>query len=278
MALRLKSEKQTPEKEKSSTAGKDQVELLKSKPPSLIEIIDESILYMQEEVGFLRPSSLWGCERMCVFQLAMAPKSPEHKDPRMMKILKNGDKVHEILQKYIGDHPEYWFAPESRVDATISVAGCRVKGSCDGIVIRRSDGYRFAIEVKSKASGLFQKLVKPDPAHILQASVYAKLHKVWWTTIIYWDKDTQYLKEFPVCFCPDRWAKIEERVATIKGMADAALTGKGENGGRLWDSLETKKLPVFNPKRCDPGFCPFTTFCKIHGGRPQDVQPPPWFR
>jgi hypothetical protein len=244
-------------------------DLLKQKPPSLVEVTEDAMASRQDERGFLRPSSLWKCDRMCVFHLCRAPQNPQKQDARMQRILDQGTATHEVMQGYLADHPEYWFAPEARVDTV--VAGVRVRGSCDGILIRRSDGYRFGIEIKTKGNDAFNKLTKPDPDHILQASLYAKLNNVWWITIIYWDKDKQFLKEYPVCYDPAVWASIEERVAAIKTMADEAL-GKGHR----YTHLDHKKLPKFDPKKCDPKFCPFKTFCEDCGGAPSTVPNRMW--
>ena len=170
----------------------------------------------------------------------------------MLRILDNGTKVHEILQSYLADHPEWWFAPESRV--LVEVEGAMIRGSCDGVLIRRSDGYRVGIEIKSKAHGAFMKLTKPEPNHVMQAMIYARLQKLHWIVILYWDKDKQHMKEFPVEYDASYWRDFRARVRELKGYVD-----RGE-------------LPKFDPDRCDPTFCQYVDHCTKKGGKPETVR------
>ena len=239
-------------------AGKKR--LIHEPPPSLRGIIEQAQALDGDCRGYLRPSSLWGCERACVYLLTRAPKSPDLKNARLKRILDVGTATHTVVQGYLANHPEWWFAPEARVE--VVVEGVRIKGSCDGILIRRSDGYRFGIEIKTKKHDLFDALVTPDPDHVRQASLYAKLHRVYWITILYWDKDQQHLKEYPVSYEEGMWESIKERIRTIKAFAEKAV---GEGKPLYWENIDPECMPPFVKKRCDVGFCNYWEICRSHG-------------
>jgi hypothetical protein len=248
---------EAPPEKKAETS----TDILKQKPPSLLEIIEESQDIQKERRGFLRPSAILGCDRQNVFRLLRAPKSPERIDNRIQRILDNGTAVHSVVQGYLARHHDWWFAPEAKV--LQEVDGTLIKGSCDGILIRRSDGYRFGIEVKTINHESWLKLTRPDPKHVFQASIYAVMNKVWWITIYYWDKDKQNHKEYPVSYDSSRWQEIKDRVKYLRGLADASVGNKPLH----WPNATSASLPVFDKKQCDPNWCDYSEFCR-HMGAP----------
>ncbi len=232
-------------------------ELLRQRPPSIVGVIDDQLERKTAKLNFFRPSMLHGCDRANVFHYKQSPFHPSRQDPRMLRILDNGTKVHEILQEILADHPEWWFAPESRV--LVEVEGATVRGSCDGVLIRREDGYRVGIEIKSMAHEAFMKLTKPSDWHILQASIYMRLMGLYWIVIVYWDKDKQHLKEFAVHYDAERWKETKKRIKELKGFIN-----RGE-------------LPEFDSKTCDPTFCQYVDYCKKRGGKPELAERK-WFK
>lgn len=214
-------------------------------PPSLIELIDEVNDSQGETYNFFRPSMLHGCDRANVFHYNVAPyRTPKHA-PRMLRILDNGTKIHELVQQYLGDSPKWWFAREARIYK--KVAGAWVRGSCDGVLIRRSDLYRMGVEIKTINHAEWLSLAKPKPMHVLQACVYARLQGLKWIVILYWDKGTQNLKEFPVRYNAKRWKEVKQRVRALKKYVDE------------------KRIPAYNPTTCDPSFCGFVEHCRKKG-------------
>jgi len=226
-------------------------------PPSVIGIIDDVIEADKEVVRFFRPSMFHGCPRANVFHHVMAPRHPQRITNRLRRILDNGSAVHEWVQEhYLSRHLKYWFIKEPKVLAKIN--GAYVRGSCDGVFIRRSDGYRFGIEFKTIGHTYFERLTKPKPEHVLQARIYMRLQKLDYIVIVYWDKDKQFLKEFPVKADDAEWKKITQRVKKFKGYADKYDAAKN-------DRDRAKALPVYNRKVCDPDFCTYTDYCKKMG-------------
>lgn len=218
----------------------------KEPPPSLIGLIDDVLERKTHKLNFFRPSMLGGCDRANVFHYMNAPYHPSRQNPRMMRILDNGTVVHELIQKYLADHPEWWFAPESRI--YVDIDGAWIRGSCDGVLIRRSDGYKFGIEIKTINHDEWLKLTKPKEGHVFQAGIYANVQKLTWVTVLYWDKNTQNLKEYPIkCRKSHYWENMKARVKELKGFID-----RGE-------------LPRYDPSKCSTDFCNFVDFCRKKG-------------
>lgn len=220
-------------------------ELLKAEPPSTVAYIDAVLRERTRERKYFRPSMLHGCDRQNVFHYTRAPSKPQRQEPRMMRILDNGTAVHEVLQGYLSDHPDVWFAPESRILVEINDAW--VRGSCDGVLIRRSDGYRWGIEIKTIAHDEFMKLSKPKKEHIAQAMIYMAVQKLYWITIIYWDKDKQHLKEYPIAFDPVLWKQTQERIKHLVSYVNA------------------NTLPEYDKSTCNTFFCQYVDHCRTKG-------------
>lgn len=255
-------------------AGDDKVEKLQrggdshlsKRPPSIIDHLNDVLDAERERKNFFRPSMLHGCKRQNVFHYMDAERSPQQMPNQLQLILDNGTAAHGIIQKYLQNHPDIWFVPEGKIDAEIE--GARVRGSSDGVLIRRSDLYRWGLELKTIKSDLF-KLLRPldnwedvyklkqtqvaldlierVEGHVDQASIYCVLMKLQWITLLYWNKDSQALKEFPVQFSAERWEKLKKRIKFLKSFVDK------------------QTLPKFDPAECDPVFCGFTRVCRKNG-------------
>ena len=224
----------------------EQHALFKETPPSIIGVIDDVLDARRVHLKFFRPSGLHGCKRQNIFHYTHAPSHPSRQDNRMMRILDNGSAVHEWVQEeYLSKHPEYWFVKEPKVLA--EVEGVTVRGSCDGILIRRSDGYRWGLEFKTINHEGFQKLTGPQDKHVLQSSIYMALQKLHWITVVYWDKDKQNLREYNVPHSKELWERTKVRLREYKGF------------------LDRDELPAYNSKACDLTFCNFVDHCRKMG-------------
>jgi hypothetical protein len=221
-------------------------DLLDRKPPSVERLIDEVLEeQIEDRPNFFRPSMLWGCNRSNYFHYMNAPFHPQRQAPRMKRILDEGTAIHKVVQGYLADHPEWFFAPEARVRRRIKRA--LVRGSTDGVLIRRTDGYRFGIEIKSKKNSLFVKLTKPESGHVSQATTYGRILGVKWVVIVYWNKDNQAIKEYPVRVDLPTWRETRRRIAYLHGF------------------VQRKEIPKFDPKTCDVSFCSFQDHCRKKG-------------
>jgi len=215
------------------------------RPPSIEGIIDDVLEARTVEQHFFRPSMLFGCKRANVFHYTRVPHHPQRQNPRMLRILDNGTAIHSVLQGYLADHPDWWFAPESRI--LVKVQGATIRGSCDGVLIRREDGYRVGVEIKSISHDQFIKLTKPKPEHVFQAGLYCRLQKLPWIVIIYWDKNTQHLKEYVVRYNPQQWEDVKERVKELYGY------------------VQSGELPEYDASTCDTTFCATVDYCRSKG-------------
>lgn len=210
-------------------------------PPSLVGILDEVHEQRTKAPNFFRPSMLSGCDRANVFHYLRVPHHPPRQDGRMQRILDTGSAVHTLLQEYLSDHPDYYFAKEARV---LGHAGqALIRGSCDGVLIRRSDGYRFGVEIKTIAPKGFEDLRRPKPEHVQQFTIYLALQNLAWGVVLYFNKGNQELKEYAVPCDPALWQKLRERAETLYGF------------------IERRSLPLVNPKTCNRLFCQSVEYC-----------------
>lgn len=214
-------------------------------PPSLIGLIEEVLEAKTKNPNYFRPSMLAGCDRANVFHYTQAPHHPPRMNGRMQRILDNGEAVHKVVQGYLADHREWFFAPETRV--FVQVAGMLVRGSCDGVLIRRSDGYRFGIEIKTINSSGFSGLRGPLEKHVFQASIYARLMGLDWIKVLYWDKDKQGMKEYDVAVSQARYETMVKRVVHLKQFVTAGT------------------LPPYDARTCDTEFCHSVDECRRRG-------------
>jgi hypothetical protein len=91
------------------------------------------------------------------------------------------------------------------------------------------------------------KLSKPKKEHIAQAMIYMAVQKLYWITILYWDKDKQHLKEYPIEFDPVLWKHTQERIKTLKTFVDSDT------------------LPAYDKGTCNTFFCTYVDHCREKG-------------
>lgn len=191
-----------------------------AEPPPLTAagMVDTVLRQRGEEVPpYFRPSMIAGCPRMNVFWYRRVPRgSVGRVDPRFERILDTGTALHSLVQGYLGHHPLVYFVPE------VPVVSLRhhIRGSCDGLFIHRESGVRWGLELKTMGSE-FDKLTKPKPAHVIQATIYGVLAGVSWMNILYLGKEKSAFKEFLVPVSQAAWSFAVERVRTYKEFADA---------------------------------------------------------
>lgn len=214
-------------------------------PPSVEGLIDDVLTRRTEKLHFFRPSMLGGCDRANVFHYMNAPFHPQRQNPRLLRILDTGSATHELVQGYLGDLHEWWFVKEARI--LVHVGNALVRGSCDGVLIRRRDLYRFGLEIKTINHEDFIKLTKAKPQHVFQALLYCHLQKLPWIVIVYWDKDKQHIKEYPIRAEKSAWLETKARVKELYGY------------------VERRELPEYDESTCDTSFCQFVDFCRKKG-------------
>lgn len=243
------------EKEKASlpsweTEPPPDLDLLQQRPPSVMNLIETVIHQMEDETPYFRPSGLSGCTRANVFFYNRAPESAVHAGSQLQRILDSGTALHEMLQGYLAAHPGCFFAPEAKV----FLPELRIKGSCDGIITRRADNYRWGVEFKTIGDKGFDALKGPKPDHVTQASIYARLAGVWWITIVYFNKSNGSMKEYPVHYDPNLWqTKVVDRALALHALVDSGT------------------IPPFDSVQCRDGItlCKFVRHCfRLQGKKP----------
>lgn len=245
MTLRLAIKRAIGAAEKLPVVELPTQKSLDEEPPSIEGLIDEVLSLETRRLKFFRPSMLDGCDRQNVFHYMNAPSHPQRQNPRLKRILDNGTYTHSRLQKYLGDHWNWWFAPEARV--MVEVRGALIRGSCDGVLIRRTDRFAVGCEFKSVNHTEFLKLAKPKPEHVKQASLYMNLQQLPYIIVVYEDKDKQHIKEYAVKYNPGAWKEKRARIRY------------------LHQYVEEGKLPEFDKNTCNPVFCGFVDYCRKKG-------------
>lgn len=251
--LKLKASTDTVRTEKRTvTKTKKHLTVVKEtpvvdQPPSLIQIVEaRSTRDRAPHRGWFRPSGLFGCDRQCVFHYQMIRQDARNIDDRLHRILENGTAVHSALQDvYLATHPDYWFIKEPKVERVIR--GALVAGSCDGVMIRRSDGFRWGVEIKTINHDEFMRLTRPKEDHVFQSRIYMGLQELPFITILYWDKDKQLLKEFHVKRSRKMWSEVEDRVEYLHSF------------------VESGKLPKYDRATCNKTFCSYVKWCRKQG-------------
>ena len=220
----------------------------KQPPPSVTSLIDQVLDKRDQEwPAYLRPSMVFDCDRKNVYHYQGAPQSPTSYGAKLSRILDTGTAIHKMLQDYLAEHEAIFFVPEVKVSAVLGRNNVRVQGSCDGLIIRRSDGHRSALEIKTISPKGFEALKAPVAKHIGQAMIYAKLMGVHFITFLYFCKGSQAFKEYQVPADDSRWQAFVERVEILK------------------DYVDEGKLPVYEKKSCDTSFCRFVGQCRKDG-------------
>lgn len=217
----------------------------RSKPPSTVSIVEYVLdKRRQQPAGYFRPSGFGGCDRNNVYHYRREPEELPQHDNRMWKILDIGTKLHDLFQKdYFSEHPDILFVPEPKVEGLLGPRRARVQGHADGVLIRRSDGYRWLLEIKTKSPAAFKSLKEPEPSHVWQVTLYARLLGLHWASIYYFCKGSNAVKEFQVEVTDKQWDKAVKRATHLKMYVD--------NG----------TLPKYDENTCSKKFCRWVDRC-----------------
>lgn len=220
----------------------------KQAPPSVISLIEQ--VNAESDLpwpNFFRPSMVFGCDRQNVYHYAHAKETPAQKGPKLRRILDTGTALHTMHQNYLANHKDIFFVPEPKLSVRLGGKKAHVRGSCDGLIIRRSDGYRFVIELKTISKEGFDSLRAPKKEHIKQAMIYARLIGVHWIMFVYICKSSSNMKEYAIPAIDSQWDDFVERV-----------TG-------LMKHVENKTLPMYDRNTCNIQFCNYVGQCRKDG-------------
>ena len=226
---------------------------LQAPPPSVVGVIQGVMDRRRKVIPFFRPSGFGGCRRSQIFGYHGYKEEPAQPDDTLSMILDTGTALHTMVQQWLAEHPWVFFAKEIPVwDAELEI-----KGSSDGMFMFRTADkygslYRWGFEYKTISPAGFDGLTGPKPAHVVQASIYAKLMGVWWITIVYQCKGTSRIREFNVHFDQKIWDMVVARVAELKGHVSEGT------------------LPIYDSKECRQSInlCRYVRACHEIEGKP----------
>lgn len=129
----------------------------------------------------------------------------------------------------------------------------RIVGHCDARLNLPKDG-RFVFEFKTINARGFAKLTAAKIEHIWQAMIYCKLLKLPGAIVLYFNKDTQEMKEFRVAFNEAMWVKtiLPRIVAHARAVKLKSMP---------------LRIPEANPHKFPCSYCMHQRVCFDSGGQ-----------
>ena len=185
--------------------------------------------YTPRETFRIEPSSIHGCTRKLWYQAIGSEKQDSIK-PKLRRTFGQGHAVHEMLQAW---YETMWgwetgFTDECR----IVVDDCLVAGSTDGL--RITPNLRYLLEFKTINDQGFRDLGgTPVKYHPMQLHCYMKGMDAPFGFIIYYNKNTDMLMEFPVIFSPTFWETAIYNKCQV--VMDADEDGPRGDAKSRWD-------------------------------------------
>ena len=192
--------------------------------------------------SYFRPSSMGRCHRQGAYHYLRTPKTSGFIDERLQRILDNGSAIHAILQdQYLRRSLNFYVAHEVEAwDRELEVFG-----HIDSVFLGRTWEHEpFMVEYKSINSNGYKRLVKPMKPHVMQANIYMRILKLRYCFIVYWNKDTQHLREFLI-------EANDEVIHDVRKWI-----------GQVQRYLKKGKLPPYRKSTCDETLCPYVPQCR----------------
>jgi len=149
------------------------------------------------------------CPRALWFAFKKFPK--KEKDPRVIRILENGDYTHMRIMSSL-------FSMGLVKAVELSLENELIKGRCDGVIVINNEPY--VLEIKSINSFAFKKLESPKAEHLKQLMLYLHYFKINKGIFLYENKDSQELKEFVVNYNPDIAESVIKEFRILKHMIE----------------------------------------------------------
>lgn len=168
----------------------------------------------------------------------MSDIPPEVFEPKTQAIFKVGSALHAMMQA--------WFSEMDKLDGFPNLVGNEVRlyneellmgGYIDSIICMPEDDFETVVELKTINDRQFQMLSAPKKEHTLQMGCYLMERKSPKGIILYINKNTCELKEFPVepmdmMSVIMRWSRVRHAVEA----GDISSLGYGcEAGSKEWE-------------------------------------------
>lgn len=182
------------------------------------------------------------CQRAVFFKFKNAPA--EEMDPRILLMFDHGDHIHQLIMK-----PLFGVKDIRVVAAEVNIPPQElITGRADAIL---SDGKElYVLDIKSINGQIFNSLKEPKPDHINQIQLYLHFFKQKNGILLYVNKDTQELKEFPVFYNPHIANTLLNELKNLKDKIEKNIVPKRIVG---W------------PDDWQCQYCQFFEICKIAG-------------
>ena len=186
-------------------------------------------------------SEVDSCPRALFYKMKGYPKEPF--TPTTYRKLDNGDYVHRRIMSML-------LSLGIVVAAEIRIPEDKIfHGRADAIV--SIDDELYVLEIKSANKYAFEKMDRPDPAHLKQVQLYMHYFKIDRGIILVENKNDQELKEFTVHRDEKLLSEISHTFQNLKEMVSTNTIPPKPNYGRS------------DKWRCD--YCAFRETCKKDG-------------
>jgi len=202
------------------------------------------------------PSSFGGCARRLSY--AFMGATPVHRIPsKLRRTFSHGHALHEMLQGAMGkiyngelsDTGGYraTFSPEVSITRRELAVEHNIAGSADGVItIETEEGVELArviYEAKSASESSWSSTGKPQPKHVMQATVYAKCLGADAILFEYYNKDKDVSKYFLVPPDEEAWEEVKRVLAEVVARANKGELMPGEH------SYECRTCPYYTDCR-----------------------------
>lgn len=213
-------------------------------PPSVIAEIDTCISFSadMETASYHRPSMIGTCKRKAGYFYLRTPVTSAIVDTRFRRILDNGSKAHEAIQEwYLSKSLNFYIAHEVHV----WIPELEIYGHADSVFLPRAfDHEPYLAEYKTINSNGYKRLAKSKPAHVIQANLYMGLLGLKFAYIVYWNKDTQHLKEYLIEFDEEKFEQAKKWCRSVRKILDAG------------------QLPKYRKSTCEEKMCRYVPQCR----------------
>lgn len=172
--------------------------------------------------GKIHPSGVGGCEKKLWYALLMT--EPRHLiPPKLRRTFEHGTAIHEWIQekipKMFGPDCGITLEIEKKITYTEIAQEFNIAGSADGLfTIHRQDqdDVRIVYEIKSISNEGWGKLgKKPQPKHIIQATIYAKCFDAQFICFDYYNKDADEHKRMIIEPSEEAWTYVTTVIARL---------------------------------------------------------------
>ena len=185
------------------------------------------------------PSSFGGCDRRLSY--ALLGTTPSHRIPaKLRRTFSHGHALHEMLQAQMGeiynrplDGYRFTFSPEVSITHRDLAREYNIAGSADGVItIETEEGEELArviYEAKSASESSWASTSRPQPKHVIQATVYAKALGADAILFEYYNKDKDVSKFFLVPPDESAWEQVTRTLREVIEHANRGELMPGEH-------------------------------------------------